>query len=155
MRKTAVSSIVGTWLLHNYTSIRDGVPGIIPHWGRGINGVISYSQSGWVVTSMASSDPSLLPLDLTYPPLDSQTDAEWAMIGRTTLSYFGRYTAYPSTHLTGRLDHGPLTGASVPTVIGASLVRNYTIVKNNDGIFVELRFATGSSEQVIWWKRLD
>ncbi|GAB1317918.1 Lipocalin-like domain-containing protein [Madurella fahalii] len=153
--KSTFSSVVGTWLLHNYTTIRDGVPSLIPHWGSGINGVISYSQSGWVITSMASNDSSILPLDLAYPPTDNQSDAEWAMIGRSTLSYSGRYTVYPSTHSTGRIEHGPLTGASVPTLIGSLLRRNYTIVKSNDQVFVELSFITGQSEQVLWWRRLD
>lgn len=136
-------------------SYQDGVPIIIPHWGTGVDGVISYSKSGWVVCTMATNDPALVPQNLTYPPVDGQQEAEWAMIGKSTLAYSGRYAVFPTTHSAGRVEHGPLVTASVPNLLGTTMNRNYTLVRGGEGDFVQLEFGAGSVQSVLWWKRLD
>jgi hypothetical protein len=107
-----------------------------------------------VVTSLRSSDAALLPLNLTYPPRDDQLDSDWAKIGKTTLSYWGPYTAVPTTELTGSVVHGPLVGSHVPRSVGSTLQRNYTVVKTDEGTFLNLVFGS-DAVQSLWWRKLD
>ncbi|KAK3998189.1 hypothetical protein QBC44DRAFT_805 [Cladorrhinum sp. PSN332] len=155
MKKSNFKAIAGTYALHNYTIIRDGVPGLVRWWGTGIDGVISYSPTGWVTTTMRSNDPTLLPQNLAYPPQEGQLDSDWAMIGRSSLAYAGPYTVNVTSKTTGSIAHGPLIAGSIPSTMGNVLVRNYTIVKIEGETFIELSFITGTALNVLWWRQLD
>ncbi|KAK4168230.1 Lipocalin-like domain-containing protein [Cladorrhinum sp. PSN259] len=155
MKKNAFSIIVGSYALQNYTSIRDGVPGLVDHWGTGITGVITYTTSGWVSTVMGTSDPTLQPAkNLTYPPNAAQPDSEWAKIGRGSYSYSGPFTIKATSKTTGSIGHGPLVASSFPTSIGNTLNRNYTLVKIDGVWWLELSFGTENALSVIWWKQV-
>ncbi|KAK4221706.1 hypothetical protein QBC38DRAFT_117841 [Podospora fimiseda] len=155
MKKNNFKVIAGTYALHNYTMIRDGIPGLVKHWGTGIDGVITYSPTGFVTTTMRTNDESLLPVNLAYPPQDGQVDSDWAKIGRGTLAYAGPYSINVTSKTTGSIAHGPLIAGSIPGMTGHVLVRNYSIVEIEGETFVELSFATGQSANIIWWRRLD
>jgi hypothetical protein len=125
---------------------------------------MTYTQSGYMSTTVASADPGLLPpdLNLTYPSQEGQSDADWAKAGKHTLSYAGPWSVQeavpgvPATEESGQILHGPLTVAHIPALIGTRQRRNYTIIDMSDeGRFLWISQQNGTHESHIWWKRLD
>lgn len=116
--------------------------------------MISYTPNGWVSTVMGTSDPTLQPQNLTYPPQAGQSDAAWAKIGRGSYSYSGPYTINVTSKTTGAISHGPLVASSVPTSIGHTLNRNYTLVEIDGVTYIELSFGPENAVSVIWWKQV-
>lgn len=82
---------------------------------------------------------------------------KWALVGRHSIGYAGPLqisTAIPATRTHGQVIHGPLTVANVPSMAGASHVRNYTLFDNGKTLLIaSQRDAANRGE--LWWKRLD
>lgn len=121
-----------------------------------------YGPAGYMSTTGASTDGSLLPddLDVTYPFKEGQTDADWARTGKHTLSYAGPYVVSKSTRVapgreTGLVTHGPLTVAHVPAMKGTLQERNFTVVKTPHGKFLEILQESGGVKSQLWWEGLD
>ena len=119
-----------------------------------------YGPAGYMSTTGASTDPTLLPDDLsvTYPFQEGQTDADWARTGKHTLSYAGPYvvttTEQDGEKETGQVVHGPLTVAHVPAMKGTLQERNYTVVRTPEGKFLEILQKNGGVRGQLWWKAL-
>ncbi|KEZ42214.1 hypothetical protein SAPIO_CDS6063 [Scedosporium apiospermum] len=125
MKPDLVAFLAGTYALYNRTEIRDGKPVNSVAWGSGSIGIMTYTQSGYMSTTVASADSGLLPpdLNLTYPSQEGQSDADWAKAGKHTLSYAGPWSVQeavpgvPATEESGQILHGPLTVAHIPALI--------------------------------------
>lgn len=116
-----------------------------------------YGPTGYMSTTVVSSDESLLPPDLnvTYPFQDGQSDGDWAKTGKHTLSYSGPYVIQEENGGSGKVVHGPLTVAHVPRMIGTRLERDFAVFENGDGKFLQIVQESGTSRSELWWEKLD
>ena len=123
-----------------------------------------YSPDGYMSTTVASSDTTLLPdnLNVTYPVQDGQTDADWAKTGRHVLSYSGPYVvrenggdADGGGDGSGTVVHGPLAVANVPPMKGTMQERNFTLVDTDEGRFLEIVQESNGVRSQLWWKRAE
>lgn len=111
----------------------------------------------------ASTDTDLLPRDLnvTYPIREGQSDEDWALAGKHTLSYAGPWSfgeavpGVPATNRSGQIIHGPLIAANIPSWIGVEKARNYTVFKSDEGTFLRFLVQAEEAESQLWWKRVD
>ena len=119
---------------------------------------------GYMSTTVASSDTSLLPdnLNVTYPFQDGQTDADWAKAGRHVLSYSGPYAVRGNGDDAGRegagsgtVVHGPLAVANVPPMKGTMQERNFTLVDTDEGRFLEILQESNGVRSQLWWKQAE
>lgn len=98
-------------------------------------------------------------MDLTYPSKPNQSDAEWALVGKHTLAYAGGLSVKEgSTCENGTLYHGPLTVANVPSWVGTSQERNYTVFRADEGAVVLHIYTRDEVNKVmgnLFWERLD
>ena len=82
---------------------------------------------------------------------------KWALVGRHSIGYAGPLqisTAIPATRTHGQVIHGPLTVANVPSMAGASHIRNYTLFDNGKTLLIASQ-RDASNRGELWWKRLD
>jgi hypothetical protein len=127
-------------------------------YGAAPVGILTYSKSGFMSATVTATEPAFRP-NLTFPYQDSDSDADWALVGKHSLGYAGPFSvneALPANKTSGQLFHGPLIVANVPTWVGSQQKRNYTIVR--EGADTLLRIGSdrgGGYRGVLWWKRLD
>lgn len=100
---------------------------------------------------MMETDPSLRPLTVNYPPNANESDADWAITGRSTITYAGPYTVTPWNETHGNLTHGPFIYAGVQSWVGTSQKRDYTVYEEGNLLGVWIRSASSRSE--IFWRR--
>ena len=111
--------------------------------------------------TLTATEPEFRP-NVTFPYLESQTDEEWATVGRHSIGYAGPLrlnTALPYTKTQGQVFHGPLMVANVPTMVGQEQRRNYTVVdvKEQGKKVRYLRIGSergGGYRGELWWKKL-
>ncbi|OHF02911.1 hypothetical protein CORC01_01669 [Colletotrichum orchidophilum] len=158
MQPTEILAILaGTYQLLNTSATRDGVTVPDRTYGSNPVGILSYSKSGFMSATITSTNPEDRPANLTFPFEDSQSDADWALVGKHSIGYAGPLRisdAIPANATFGQVLHGPLTVANVPSMAGGSQARNYTLYE--DGKI--LRISTqrdGGNRGELWWKRLD
>lgn len=128
-------------------------------WGTGAIGLITYTADGYMAATLATSDPDLLPKNVTSPPQTGQTDQDWALVGRHTLSYAGHWSineTFPSDKNSGQILHGPLTVANIPSWIGVIQRRNYVIIYNSGKIdFLKFILVGNNGLRIeILWRKL-
>lgn len=116
-----------------------------------------YGPTGYMSTTVVSSDASLLPPDLnvTYPFQEGQSDADWAKTGKHTLAYSGPYVIQEENEGSGTVVHGPLTVAHVPGMVGTLLEREFAIFENEDGKLLQIVQESRTSRSELWWEKLD
>lgn len=106
--------------------------------------------------TITSTDPEDRPGNLTFPYQDSQSDADWALVGKHSIGYAGPLQisdAFPANATFGQVIHGPLTVANVPSMAGAKHARNYTLFE--DGKYLRISSQRdGSNHGELWWERL-
>ncbi|EXF77918.1 hypothetical protein CFIO01_04172 [Colletotrichum fioriniae PJ7] len=134
MQPTEILAILaGTYQLLNTSATRDGVAVPDRTYGSNPVGILSYSKSGFMSATITSTDPEDRPANLTFPFEDSQSDADWALVGKHSIGYAGPLRisdAFPANATFGQVIHGPLTVANVPSMAGGSQARNYTLYEN-------------------------
>lgn len=135
----------------------NGIPVPEVAWGSGSNGIMIYGPTGYMSTTVVSTDPSLLPpdLDVTYPFQEGQSDADWAKTGKHTLSYSGPYAIENRKASSGKVIHGPLTVAHVPGMMGTLLERDFAVFESGDGTFLQIVQESGALRSELWWVKLD
>lgn len=107
--------------------------------------------------TITATEPEFRPANLSFPFLDSQSDADWALVGKHGVAYAGPVTisndiAPNTTH--GQILHGPLIVANVPAWVGTQQKRNYTLY--DDGALLKIDSQRdGGFRGVLWWKKLD
>ena len=139
MRTDVINFLAGTYLLLNTSSTLNGVPIEDEAYGANPVGIITYSRSGFMSATLASTDPEDRPANLTFPPQAGQSDESWAIVAKHTLAYAGPFEVsdrIPATTTSGQIFHGPLTVANVPSWIGARQERNYTF--HDDGNLLKI-----------------
>lgn len=122
-------------------------------------GLITYTTWGFMAANIAYTNATKLPLYLQWPPSDNETDADWAKVARSRLSYAGRFSInidYPVSETEGQLLHGPLMVTSVPSMDGATQARNYTIIKQHGVTYLNLSFTNQLNNRAdLVWKRIE
>lgn len=107
--------------------------------------------------TITATEPELRPANLTLPFLDSQSDADWALVGKHGVAYAGPISMSDEVEPTethGQIFHGPLIVANVPSWVGAKQRRNYTLFE--DGTLLKIDSERGGGYRgVLWWKKLD
>ncbi|KXH64274.1 hypothetical protein CSAL01_06799 [Colletotrichum salicis] len=90
MQPTEILAILaGTYQLLNTSATRDGVAVPDRTYGSNPVGILSYSKSGFMSATITSTDPEDRPANLTFPFEDSQSDADWALVGKHSIGYAG------------------------------------------------------------------
>lgn len=134
-----VAYLAGVWSLLNITTIHTNGTIRPPNssgGGTGANpvGLIQYTTSGWMAANIMSSTPSHRPTNITYPGLPTDSDADWAKVGKHIVSYAGPFSVTPwADGKNGNLTHGPLYFAQMPNWVGNRVPRNYTVVPAKGG----------------------
>ncbi|KAL2073307.1 hypothetical protein VTL71DRAFT_10631 [Oculimacula yallundae] len=158
MQPTQILAILaGTYSLMNTSAWLDEVPVPDAVYGSNPVGILTYSKSGYMSATLTSTDLEDRPESLTFPFRDGQTDEDWAKVGRHSIGYAGPLqisTAIPATSTHGQVIHGPLIVANVPSMAGASHVRNYTLFEDGKILLIaSQRDARNRGE--LWWRRVD
>ncbi|KAK0107248.1 hypothetical protein ONS95_003949 [Cadophora gregata] len=149
--------LAGTYSLLNTSAWLNEVPVPDAVYGSAPVGILTYSKSGYMSATITSTDAEDRPANLTFPFRDGQSDADWALVGRHSIGYAGPLqisTAIPATRTHGQVIHGPLTVANVPSMAGASHVRNYTLFDNGKTLLIASQ-RDASNRGELWWRRLD
>ncbi|CZT00751.1 uncharacterized protein RAG0_08664 [Rhynchosporium agropyri] len=149
--------LAGTYSLLNTSAWLDEVPVPDAVYGSNPVGILTYSKSGFMSATLTSTDVENRPTNLTFPFKEGQTDVDWAKVGRHSIGYAGRLqisTAIPATRTHGQVIHGPLTVANVPSMAGASHIRNYTLYENGKLLLIASQRDSRNRGE-LWWRRLD
>ncbi|GAB1311864.1 hypothetical protein MFIFM68171_02074 [Madurella fahalii] len=154
-----IAALAGTYSLINSTACASWQNGtIIPNsWGLNPVGLLTYTRYGYMAASMAATEERWRPQNISWPPKDSDSDADWALVGRHSMSYTGLFSlneSVPATKYQGQLLHGPMVAASVPAMVGSTSVRNYEVHEREDGIYLMVWLVSGSVRSEMWWKRV-
>lgn len=135
------------------------------HWGLHPIGMITYTRAGLTAVNMAATEPEYRPANITFPAKDTDSDADLAMVARHAMSYAGPFRVELSSDvsargvaggkLAGRVSHGPLTVASAPGLIGATLTRDFELHERQEGAYLSLviQYLKGGRGE-IWWRRV-
>lgn len=113
--------------------------------------------------TIVATEPEFRPLNLTFPFQPTDSDADWALVGKHSIGYAGPLRVNPevaSNETSGQVLHGPLVAANVPSWMGTSQKRNYTVVvREEEGQGVRyLRIGSergGGFRGVLWWRKID
>ncbi|OLN87491.1 hypothetical protein CCHL11_06170 [Colletotrichum chlorophyti] len=158
MQPTDILAVLaGTYTLLNTSASFNGVPVEDRAYGSNPIGILTYSKSGYMSATIASTDPEDRPANLTFPYEESQSDADWALVGKHTVGYAGRLQisdAIPATATSGQVIHGPLTVANVPSWVGSRQIRNYTTFEDGKLLLISSQ-RDGGNRGELWWRRLD
>ena len=122
-------------------------------------GIITYTTRGYVSVIMTSGNSTLRPPHLLWPPRANDSDTDWALIGRSIMSYTTQFHInkdLPASQIHGQVLHGPIDIANVPSLVGTMLVRNYT-VEHRDGneyLLLQTPRENATSRSDISWRRI-
>lgn len=86
--------------------------------------------------TLATTDPSSLPKNITFPLQAGQIIEDWALVRQPTLLFAGQFSineTFPSDKRSGQILHGPLMVASIPLYTGAFLRREYSVIFDKQG----------------------
>lgn len=112
-----------------------------------------------MAANIMSTTPSHRPTNISYPSSPTDSDADWAKIGKHIVSYAGPFSVTPwADGKSGNLTHGPLKFAQMPNWVGNEVPRNYTVVpgkkgREDDGLTVWAVDASGWRTN-LYWKRV-
>ncbi|PBP24097.1 hypothetical protein BUE80_DR005034 [Diplocarpon rosae] len=156
-----LNALAGTYALVNTSSTQNWVPIPDAVYGSAPVGQLIYTASGFMSATITATEPAYRPA-VSFPYKANETDAAWATVGRHSIGYAGPLainTALPANLTHGQLLHGPLTVANVPTMVGVSQVRNYTVIRTREDD-VEVTYVRIGSERgggfrgELWWKKI-
>jgi hypothetical protein len=106
--------------------------------------------------TITATEPSFRPPQLTFPFSPNDTDADWALVGKHSIGYAGPLRlsdAIPANETHGQVFHGPLQVANVPSWVGQSHRRNYTITEEGGETFLTIGSERGGGfTGVLVWK---
>jgi len=107
--------------------------------------------------NMAATEKEWRPQNITWPPKETDSDEDWAEVGKHAMSYAGYFSlnqSVPATKFKGQLLHGPMVAASVPAMVGATQIRNYVVYEREDGVYLMVSIPSETTRSEIWWKRI-
>ncbi|KAF1944618.1 hypothetical protein EJ02DRAFT_340554 [Clathrospora elynae] len=157
-----LTALAGTYTLVNTSSTLHDLPIPDEPYGAHPVGVLIYTASGYMSATITATEPFLRP-NLTFPYQASDSDADWALVGKHSVGYAGPLRInpdIPASETEGQVFHGPLTVANVPTWVGAEHRRNYTVVEREEEgksvKYLEIGSERGGGYRgILWWKRVD
>ena len=123
-------------------------------------GIITYTPWGQMSANMVDADPMVRPTNISWPPKETDSDSDWVMVGRHAMASAGPFRlaeSPPPTPRAGQVLHGPIAVASVPSLVGTTFARNYSLhTRAGDGTYLRIHVlsAAQSSEIEIWWKKI-
>ncbi|KAK3314596.1 hypothetical protein B0H66DRAFT_641960 [Apodospora peruviana] len=123
-------------------------------------GIITYTTRG--IISVIMTNPTNRPEHLLWPPAANDSDADWALIGRSIMSYTTRFhigKEMPATSpgiRQGQILHGPIDVANVPSLVGTTLAREYTMSRRDGDEYLLLQALNpeATSRNDILWRRI-
>ncbi|KAF2191186.1 hypothetical protein K469DRAFT_808332 [Zopfia rhizophila CBS 207.26] len=90
--QSITAALAGAWIMFNGTTTQNGLPYPDPSLRDNPSGVLTYTTTGHVSANLASSNPAYRP-NLPFPaPANDVHLAEWALVGKHTLSYAGPFS---------------------------------------------------------------
>ncbi|KAG9205514.1 hypothetical protein G6514_008156 [Epicoccum nigrum] len=157
--KDIIAALAGTYTLVNTSSTLNNLP--IPDLAYGDHpvGLLTYTPTGYMSATITASEPSLRPSNLTFPFQPTDSDADWALVGKHSIGYAGPWRVneeLPHSKTSGQIFHGPLTVANVPSWVGNEHRRNYTVVREGGDTWLRIGSERGGGYRgVLWWRRVD
>ncbi|KAK4149776.1 Lipocalin-like domain-containing protein [Chaetomidium leptoderma] len=153
-----IAALAGTYSLINSTPWRNGTESPSP-WGRNPVGLLTYTRYGYMSANMAATEENVRPLNIRWPPKDTDADEDWVLVGRHAMSYAGVFSinqSVPATKFGGQLVHGPMIAASVPAMVGSTSGRNYAVHEREDATYLLVSIPSDDPNfrSEIWWKRV-
>lgn len=128
-------------------------------YGTAPIGLLTYTPSGYMSATITATEPSLRPLNLTFPYQPTDSDSDWALVGKHSIGYAGPWRVneeLPHNETQGQIFHGPLTVANVPSWVGVQHRRNYTVVRGEGETWLRIGSERGGGYRgVLWWRRVD
>ncbi|EMF16921.1 uncharacterized protein SEPMUDRAFT_137655 [Sphaerulina musiva SO2202] len=161
-----VAALAGTYALVNTSSTLNGVPVPDRAYGENPIGLLTYTSSGFMSATIAATEEELRPANLTFPYNESDPVEDWALVGKHTLAYAGPWSIspdIPASNTSGRLIHGPLWVANVPSWVDSQQRRNYTVFTSTSGdgfpagtklLRIDSR-RDGGNAGVLWWRSVE
>ncbi|KAI0166936.1 Lipocalin-like domain-containing protein [Hypoxylon sp. FL1284] len=132
-----MKALSGTWLYLNVTTFNDN--GTISHeedpgLGASPTGMLHYNAAGLMSANFMSGRAADRPAGVDSAAIDVGSDADWALIGKHTLSYAGPYRVTLTTDDVeeGQITHGPTRVAWLPSWVGRELEKNYTLYDDDE-----------------------
>lgn len=108
---------------------------------------------------MAATEEEWRPHNIAWPPKETDSDADWALVGRHAMSYAGHFRineSVPATKYRGQLLHGPMVVASAPAMVGVTQARNYEVHQQGDATYLMVWMgSTWDNRAEVWWKRVS
>lgn len=126
-------------------------------WGLRPVGLLTYTRYGYMSANMAATEEDVRPLNIGWPPEDTDSDADWALVGRHAMAYAGPFSinqSAPATKYQGELLHGPHTVASVPDMVGRTQARKYVVTERDGEVYLTVSVQKGVLRSEILWKRI-
>ncbi|KAF2738854.1 hypothetical protein EJ04DRAFT_560503 [Polyplosphaeria fusca] len=148
--------IYGTWLLVEQNGTSNKL-------GRGTSrypiGLLTYTPTNYMSANIMASEPEFRPSWLQYPNELSDSDTDWAQVGKHTLSYAGPFSLVamsPGSNTSGQLIHGPLTMANVPSWVGTEQSRNFKYYELGGDTWLKITSgnSTGANNTGLFWKKI-
>ncbi|KAL5120439.1 hypothetical protein ACEQ8H_001729 [Pleosporales sp. CAS-2024a] len=82
-----LKALAGTYTLINTTSAHNGIPIPDASYGSAPVGLLVYTSTGWMSATITATEPASRP-NLTFPFRATDSDADWAAIGKHSLACF-------------------------------------------------------------------
>ena len=120
-------------------------------------GLITYTRYGYMSANMAATETEWRTLNTRWPPKANDSDNDFALVARHSMSYAGKFSineSLPFTQYQGQLLHGPMTVASMLYMVGATQRRNY-LVREQDGetylvVSVPIDNDSTARSEIVW-----
>ncbi|KAF2791674.1 hypothetical protein K505DRAFT_363592 [Melanomma pulvis-pyrius CBS 109.77] len=147
-----LAALVGTWQIFNSTT--NNVNGTAnPGDGFTQAGILNYGANGFMSANLQSTNPAKRPRGLTWPSKDNQTDADWAPVGKYSITYSGPYhIADLRSETEGQVKHGPMIVAGIESWMGTTVTRNFTLLEEGTLLLIKIIGKDGSLGLSYWDK---
>jgi hypothetical protein len=103
------------------------------------SGLIHYLPNHFMSANLGNSRPEYRPTSLTWPYKASQSDTDWAKVGKHIVAYAGPFHLSDlESETDGRVNHGPLLVAGIESWVGTTVTRNFTLLENGKLLLIKV-----------------
>ncbi|KAK5655114.1 hypothetical protein OQA88_6013 [Cercophora sp. LCS_1] len=149
MKPSKLPNLLGSYSMLNVTRTSNSTA---PNqWGNAPTGLLVYNPNGYISVNMAATESEYRPMTISWPPNSTQPHEDWVIAAHHAMSYAGHFTIEEDNGDTGVVHHGPITVASVPSMMGTTMLRDYELIRTEEVVYLAL-VGTGST---IWWTKID
>ncbi|KAI1269912.1 hypothetical protein F5Y18DRAFT_422872 [Xylariaceae sp. FL1019] len=154
----AFNCFLGAWGILNATLTNTTTGGHIPEWHSPYPaGQATYTEAGYntfIMTANDTTQTSVRPRGLTLPAKPTDTDGQWALVGKYSLGAAGPFTILPGND---GADQGTMinhyTTATLPSWVGLN-VTNYFQFFDQCTLHVLQTYFGDELVQTVFFKRL-